>query len=210
MRCAALVAAPLILAACSSTSTSTAQPGSTSRFAGLFATAPVAAPPATNVTAFNPDDCPQVDTRTGAASLTVSDKSSEGTAADVRYELSLNQLARQCTLLDGNLVMKIGVQGRIVLGPAGAPGPVDVPLRFAVIQEGIEQKTIATKFKRVSADVPTGQDNVIFSDVDDDLSFPMPSRAELASYRAYVGFDEMGDTPAKKPAAKKPAAKRKQ
>jgi hypothetical protein len=38
----------------------------------------------------------------------------------------------------------------------------------------------------------------------------MPSRAELASYRAYVGFDEMGDTPAKKPAAKKPAAKRKQ
>jgi hypothetical protein len=151
-----------------------------------------------------------VDIRTGAESLTVSDKTSDGTEADVRYELALNKLARQCTLVDGNLVMKIGVEGRVVLGPAGTPGRVEVPLSFAAIEEGIAQKTIATNSKRVGAEVPSGQGNVIFSDVDDDLSFPMPARTDLATYRVYVGFDEPGDAAQKKPAAKKPAAKRKQ
>jgi hypothetical protein len=50
---------------------------------------------------------------------------------------------------------------------------------------------------------------VAFSDVEENLSFPMPSRAELPAYRVYVGFDEIGDAPQKKPAAKKPAAQRK-
>ena len=201
-----------LLSACSSaaTSTGTAEPGATSRFAGLFAGAPVTATQAaTGAPAFNPDDCPQVDVRTGAASLTVSDKAGDGAATDVRYEFSVSQLARQCTLVGGNLVMKIGVQGRIVLGPAGAPGEVDLPLRYAVIQEGPQPKTVTTKFKRVAAEVPSGQSNVVFSDVEDDLSFPLPSRADLANYMVYVGFDELGDAPEKKPAAKKPVAKRK-
>jgi hypothetical protein len=107
------------------------------------------------------------------------------------------------------MVVKVGVQGRIIVGAAGGPGPVDIPLRYAVVREGAEPKTIATKFKRVPADVPPGQSNVVFSDVEESLSFPMPSRAELAAYIVYVGFDEIGDGPEKKPAAKKPAAKRK-
>lgn len=206
------MAACLVMSACSSTATSTnAIEGSVpSRFGGPFASAPVSAvPAATGTNAFNPGDCPAVDIRTGAESLVVSSKTSDGTEADVRYELALNRLARQCRLVDGNLVMRIGVEGRIVLGPAGAPGPVDVPLRFTVIQEGIEQKTIATRFKRIGAEVASGQGNVTFSDVDDDLSFPMPSRADLATYRVDVGFDEQGDVD-KKPAAKKSAAKHRQ
>jgi hypothetical protein len=50
---------------------------------------------------------------------------------------------------------------------------------------------------------------VVFSDVEESLSFPIPSRAELAGYMVYVGFDEVGDGPEKKPPAKKPPAKRK-
>ena len=33
-------------------------------------------------------------------------------------------------------------QGRIIIGPAGGPGKVDVPLRIAVVQEGVKPKTI--------------------------------------------------------------------
>jgi len=95
------------------------------------------------------------------------------------------------------------------VGPVGGPGQVDIPLRFAVVRESAEARTIATKFTRVSAEVPPGQANAVFSDVEESLSFPMPSRAELAAYMVYVGFDEIGDGPEKKPAVKKPAAKRK-
>jgi hypothetical protein len=207
--CAAVLAAGFALSACSSapTPTGATDAGSSSRFSGLFGSAPVAAAPAGPVS-FNPNDCPPVAVRTGTGALTVSGKGGDSAISDVRYQLSVSDLARQCSFVDGNVVMRIGVQGRIILGPAGAPGQVDVPLRFAVIQDGPTPKTIATKFKRVAAEVPSGQSNVAFSDVDDGLSFPMPSRSDLASYTLYVGFDEIGDAPEKKTAAKKPTPKR--
>jgi len=213
-RCAALLAAALVLSGCSSASTpapaDTPDTGSTSRFSSLFSGS--ASPPAAQAAAggpgFNVDDCPSVDIRTGAGTYTVAGKPPEASATDVRYQLSLTQLARQCTLVGGNLVMKVGVQGRIIVGPIGGPGPVDVPLRYAVVQEGVAPRTIATKFRRIGAEVPPGQSNVVFSDVEEDLSFPMPARAELAGYTVYVGFDAIGDAAEKKPAPKKPAAKR--
>jgi hypothetical protein len=210
-RCAALLAAGLALPGCSSTSTptETGDAGSTSRFTSLFSgSASPTVPTAAGVPAFNPDDCPSVDIRTGAGTMIVNGKPPEAAATDVRYQLTFTQLARQCALIGGNLVMKVGVQGRIVVGPAGGPGPVELPLRYAVVREGVAARTIATKFKRVSADVPAGQTNVVFSDVEESLSFPMPSRQELPAYMVYVGFDEIGDGPEKKPVAKKPAAKK--
>jgi hypothetical protein len=210
-RCAALLAAGLALSGCSSTSTptETGDTGSTSRFTSLFAgSASPAVPTAAGGPAFNPDDCPNVDIRTGAGTMVVNGKPPEAAATDVRYQLTFTQLARQCALIGGNLVMKVGVQGRIVVGPAGGPGPVELPLRYAVVREGVAARTIATKFKRVSTEVPAGQTNVVFSDVEESLSFPMPSRAELPAYMVYVGFDEIGDGPEKKPVAKKPPAKK--
>jgi hypothetical protein len=204
-RCAALLAAAL-LAGCASASTSTGTAdASTSRFSTLFAGSP-AAP---GGSAFNADDCPAVDIRTGAGTFTAGGKPPESSATDVRYQLTFTQLARQCAAIGANLVVKVGVQGRIIVGPAGGPGQVDIPLRYAVVREGAEPRTIVTKFKRLPADIPAGEANMVFSDVEENLSFPMPSRAELAGYRVYVGFDEIGDGPEKKTAAKKPAPKRK-
>jgi hypothetical protein len=207
-----LLAAALVLSGCSSASsptTGTADTASTSRFSSLFSGSGAAAPAAAGSPAFNADDCPNVEIRTGTGSLTLAGKPPEAAPTDVRYELTLTQLARQCMVVGADLVMKVGVQGRIIVGPVGGPGQVDLPLRFAVVRESAEAKTITTKFKRVSAEVPPGQSNVAFSDVEENLSFPMPSRAELPAYRVYVGFDEIGDAPQKKPAAKKPAAQRK-
>jgi len=197
-----------MLSGCSSSPTEPTDTVSTSRFTSLFAGSPSPAVQAAGSPGFNADDCPSVDIRNGAGALTMSGKPPEAATTDVRYQLNLTQLARQCSLVGGNLVMKVGAQGRIIVGPVGGPGQVDIPLRYAVVREGVAPKTIVTKFKRVPAQVPPGQSNVAFSDVEEELSFPMPSRAELPAYMVYVGFDEIGDGPEKKPAAKKPAAKK--
>jgi hypothetical protein len=207
-RCAAWLTAALVLSGCESASTPTGT-GDTpfaSRFSSLFSGSAVQA--SASSPTFNADDCPPVEIRAGAGIFTVTGKAPDGSATDVRYQLTVTQLARQCTVTGGNLTMKVGVQGRIIVGSAGGPGEVDIPLRYAVVREGAAPRTITTKFKRVPADVQPGQANVVFSDVEENLSFPMPSRAELASYAVYVGFDEIGDGPEKKPAAKKPVAKR--
>jgi hypothetical protein len=209
--CMAVLAAALVLSGCSSASTptDTGESASTSRFSRLFSgSASPAAQAAAGGTALDSDDCPTVEIRTGAGTLAIAGKPTEAASTDVRFQLTFTQLARQCTLVGTDIVMKVGVQGRIIVGPAGGPGQVDIPLRYAVVREGAAPRTIATKFKRVSADVASGQSNVLFSDVEESLSFPMPSRSELVAYVVYVGFDQIGEGPAKKPAAQKPAAKK--
>ena len=87
------------------------------------------------------DDCPSVDIRTGAGTLAVAAKPQEPTANDLRYQLTFLELARQCFLDGGNVRMRVGVQGRAIVGPAGAPAQVTAPIRYAVVQEGVQPKT---------------------------------------------------------------------
>ena len=126
-------------------------------------------------------------------------KAADATAGDLRYQLSFGQTARECVVQGATLIIKVGVQGRVILGPMGSPGQVDVPLRYAVVREGPQPKTVATKFKRIAVTVPPGQTHVQFVDIDEGLAFPMPSRSELDTYVIYVGFDEIGDKNEKKP-----------
>jgi hypothetical protein len=179
-----------------------------SRIANLFSSAKpgVKQPPSPTPSA--PEvECPGVDIRGGASTLNIAAKADQATAGDLRYQLSFGQTARECLVQSGTMTIKVGVQGRIVLGPLGGPGQLDVPLRYAVVREGPEPRTIVTKFKRIPVVVPPEQMHVQFVDVEEGLTFPMPSGAELGAYVVYVGFDEIGDRNEKRPAksTKRPA-----
>ena len=176
-------------------------PSLSSRFTNLFSSAkPGVTQPASPTPSAPEVECPGVDIRTGASTLEVAAKSEQPTAGDLRYQLSFGQTARECLVQAGTMSIKVGVQGRVILGPMGAPGQINVPLRYAVVREGPEPKTIATKFKRLSVAVPADQTHVQFVDVEEGLSFPLPSKSELEAYVVYVGFDEIGDRNEKKPA----------
>ena len=76
--------------------------------------------------------------RTGAATLMIGSKPGEGepSALDLRYQGTIIRTARECHVNAGVMTMKVGIEGRVITGPAGGPGTVDVPLRIAVVQEG--------------------------------------------------------------------------
>jgi hypothetical protein len=134
-------------------------------------------------------NCPAVEVRRGAATLTVG-PGGERTAMTLKYQASFIRLARECSTVEGNMVMKVGIEGRIVLGPAGSPGPVSVPLRFAVVEETPSgMRAITTKFVAIPVDVgATG--NTPFVYVEEALSFPIPTpTTALDEYLVYVGFD---------------------
>jgi hypothetical protein len=154
-------------------------------------------------------DCPGVEVRTGAATLMIGSKpgqAEEPTALDLRYQGTIIRTARECHISAGTMTMKVGIEGRIITGPAGGPGTVDVPLRIAVVQEGPSPKTIVSKFARIQVTVNSAEDRVSFTHVDPDIAFPMPTPlANIDSYVVYVGFDAAGAPPEKK----KPAVKRK-
>ena len=157
-------------------------------------------------------ECPDVNVRTGAATLMVGSKPGVGepSALDLRYQGTIIRTARECNVNAGVMTMKIGVEGRVITGPAGGPGTVDMPLRIAVVKEGVNPKTIVSKLARVPVTVAGAVDRVTFTHVDPDISFPMPQPlADIDSYVVYVGFDPAGAPPEKKkPAAKPKPAKR--
>jgi hypothetical protein len=139
--------------------------------------------------------------------MAVAAKTQGPTANDLRYQLSFNELARQCSS-DGQTVrIRAGVQGRATIGPAGAPAQISVPVRFAVVKEGVEPRLIITRFRRQTVAVPPGAPSVDFTIIEEDLAFPMPSLSDLHSYVIYVGFDEAGDQPQRPPPRAKGNAK---
>ena len=142
-------------------------------------------------------ECPSVEVRTGAATLMVGSKPGvEPSALEVRYQGTINRTARECQVNAGVMTMKVGVEGRIITGPAGTAGTVDVPLRIAVVQEGPSPRTITSKLARVPVTVNDAVDRVVFTHVETDVTFPLPQPLGLIdSYIVYVGFDPVSAPP---------------
>jgi hypothetical protein len=158
-------------------------------------------------------ECPYIQIREGAGTLVIGEGGGDANGAmALRYQGTFVRAARQCSVVAGQLIMKVGVEGRIVLGPAGGPGNVDVPLRIAVVDESTAgTKPIVTRLIHIPVMVQSATDNPTFAHVEDGLSFPLPSSSKiLEHYIVYIGFDPLAAEVDKKPAPKpkhKPEAK---
>jgi hypothetical protein len=166
-------------------------PGITDRMKSFFGFGSSTPQPGAPASAGPPEEieCPDVSVRQGASTLAISTAGNEASPMSTRYQVTIGQTARECAALGGVMTMKVGVQGRVLLGPAGGPGRVDVPLRVAVVEEGTTPKPVVSKLYRITVDVPPGQTMVPFTHVDQDLTFPMPRGDALDNYVVYVGFD---------------------
>ena len=155
-------------------------------------------------------ECPGIVIRTGAATLTIGSNPKEETPSplDVRYQGTIVRTARECHVAAGVMTMKVGIEGRVITGPAGGPGAVDVPLRVAVVQDGLNPKTIVSNFGKETVTLNDQVDRANFTHIDDTISFPLPRPLGLIdSYVVYVGFDPAGARPPEKKPAPRHRAK---
>ncbi len=151
-------------------------------------------------------DCPSVTILSGTAALQIP----QGVGAtETRYQGTMGQLARECAILGETMTMRVGIEGRMLVGPKGGPGNITVPIRMSLVQEGTPKRTIISKFYTVQVSIPPGASQAIFSHVEDDLTFPMPSPpSALEKYIVYVGFDPRGAAAAEKGSKQKAAPAR--
>lgn len=132
--------------------------------------------------------CPPIQVRAGAAAWQVTEPQDGG----VRYQATLGQFSRECRFTSPDMNMRVGIQGRVLLGPKGGPGKLTVPIRLAVVEEGPAPKTVWTKFYAVPVEVGERVMQVDFGLVADDVNFPRPTPALSERYIVYVGFDPQG------------------
>jgi hypothetical protein len=180
----------------------------TDRFKGLFggkSDEPAQSKPAPapgQPSADDDIDCPQVTVRAGASTYGVGATGKPAVGNDVRFQATITKMARECTRNGGDITVRVGIQGRVIAGPAGAPATVEVPLRVAVVLGGVGEKVIASKAYRTTVEMSEGG-SVPFTFVAEDLSYPVPSAATADSYIFYVGFDPQALAPEPKARGKK-------
>lgn len=131
-------------------------------------------------------NCPYVDVREGAAAHRV--YAGQPANSAVRYQFSISDVARECRVVGDQLVIKVGIEGRVLLGPAGAPSSFAVPVSVAVRNEANGQ-FVANRAYRVAASIPAGSSNTGFSVVSEEISVPFKSLAANEDYQVFVGFD---------------------
>lgn len=179
LRVLALATLGATLAGCSSGASNTA--------ANLLAFNSPTAPPAP--AAANPNapqivSCPSIETLDGEGSYRVGGPAS----ASVRHQFSMAEAVRECTLNGGQIGLRVGVEGLVLLGPAGSPGSFSAPVRISVRNER-DQKIIASKTYRASASVPGGDSQGAFRIVSDTISVPFVSEDAGDDYTIIVSFD---------------------
>lgn len=125
----------------------------------------------------------------------------------LRYQANFVRFARECALRGKDVTMKVGVEGRVILGPAGTPGETALPIRLAVVKEGLNPQTVWTKFYMVPVTLQPGQPFATFTHVEEDMTFPMPPGNQFDQYVIYVGFDPQSAAPEPRKKPVKPARK---
>jgi hypothetical protein len=162
-----------------------------SRFSQLFGSksqeASTASSPSTQATENSDLTCPSVAIRFGAYTLSVGLPGKPASGSDLRYQGTITRTARDCNLQGGQITARIGIVGRIIAGPAGAPPTVDVPMRVAVVEDGAPEKVITTKAIRTT--VTMEGENTEFSLVAEDITYPTPTETANDKYVFYIGFD---------------------
>jgi hypothetical protein len=139
-------------------------------------------------------DCPVVKIRAGASTYGVAPPGKQPVASELNYQATITRTARDCRrTTTGQIAARIGVQGRVIAGPAGAPASVEVPLRVAIVYAGVNEKVLMTKVYRTTVAMTEG--GGAFSVVGEDLVFNMPQTLTSDSYVFYVGFDPQAVTP---------------
>ncbi len=149
--------------------------------------------------------CPYIEIREWAATLTIPPPPPDGTndAMSLKYQGTFVRAARDCAVAADQLVMRVGIEGRIILGPAGGPGQIDVPLRIAVVDEETSgSKLIVTRLIHLPVTVESPSENPTFTHIEEGLSFPMPSAVTLENYVVYIGFDPLAAQPKARPEPK--------
>lgn len=194
LRRPSLLALPFLclgLAGCGSSGSSSGQPSTLQTLGNVVMFQSTTPPPADQLPKEDQDEqlvCPEVIIADGGAAVRAQSGQDSGS---LRHQISILNVARECTPTgNGGFRLKVGVEGRVLLGPAGGPGSYSATLTTTV-SRGTTQ--IARRAARVGGTIASGQGGTDFSHVEDGIVVPA-GRGEI---EIIVGLGVGSATPAR-------------
>ena len=128
-------------------------------------------------------DCPIVSIRDGGAAARVGGETNDS----VRYQFEINDTARECDPAgQGQVAIKVGVSGALLIGPAGAPGAYSADLRITIVHVTDQKTAFEKSYPAAATADATGQGT--FQIVTDPIALPIVSPDVADQYSIFVGF----------------------
>lgn len=131
-------------------------------------------------------ECPEIKVRPGAEAMFYYGSGKPGNARDLHYQVMLDNQSRNCVVSNGQITVKMGVTGRVLLGPKGAEQSVTVPVRFAIERDSIP--IFNERYELPVAITPPNQSGE-FVKVVENVSVPYLGGETII---IWVGFDPRG------------------
>ena len=154
--------------------------------------------------------CPQMLIWAREKHLTVYEGGRTGDGLAIIHQGEITKVARECEFGPGQVTIKYGFSGRVLMGPKGTPGVIQLPVS-AFITDGNREKVQSEQLK-VDVTMPPDSPIGYFSTVRT-LSLKIQEGTRPADYKLFVGFDKAAaEAPpalAPAPAAKPAGGKRK-
>lgn len=122
--------------------------------------------------------CPKVTLREGTAIL------EKKVGNEIDYVAAISDTSRNCKMVDGRLVMQIGVRGRVTPGPVAQDRAVQLPIRVAIIRG---EDVVYSELGQQSVQVSKGNGVAPFTYVDQDVTLTVDNPKSL---QIFAGFDE--------------------
>ncbi|HEY7385001.1 MAG TPA: hypothetical protein VH743_15135 [Beijerinckiaceae bacterium] len=131
-------------------------------------------------------DCPPVTVANGGAALRAYTGGRTGAAESLRHQISIANVGRECRGQgDGSVVVKVGVEGRALLGPAGSAGRFQAPVHF-VIRRG--DQVLVNRARSATVTLAAGQTQGSFVIVEEGMVVP----AGTGEFEIEVGLGGSG------------------
>lgn len=138
---------------------------------------------ATNALPAIATECPPIKVRPGGEALFYYGKGKVGNARDLNYQAVIDKQSRNCVVSNGLITVKMGVVGRLLLGPSGNQTNVTVPIRFAVERD--EVPMFSEKYEIPVTLTPPSQSEE-FVKVVENVAIPYTGGEQIV---IWVGFD---------------------
>lgn len=148
---------------------------------------PIANKPVVDLSKFSVDSstyCPKIELRQGTESFSVYEKGFDGDPNKLVHQARIENTARECTLANGQLQIRLGVNGRVLAGPSSTSATFNVPVRVAVVK--FQQSVLYSEIHPVSVQISDFDRTPDFVTI---VNATVPDPAGDRDYIIYVGFD---------------------
>ncbi|HTN64355.1 MAG TPA: hypothetical protein VL147_22825 [Devosia sp.] len=158
-------------------------PATEANLANASATQDAMAQAQTNALPAIATECPPIKVRAGSEAMFYYGNGRVGDPRTLQYQGVIDKSTRNCVVSKGLITVQMGVEGRVLLGPAGTQTSVTVPVRFAVERD--HAAVFSEKYSIPVAITPPAQSGS-FIKVVQNVAIPYLGGEDIT---IWVGFD---------------------